>query len=106
VVTLLLFMAIDASTFPTLLSMARRLHRDTFDALMSFASGTRRYLLVSTVFGLIVAVIDTVILWVAGVPAPLTWGILAFITNYIPNVGFVIVSSRPRSWPCSRAARG
>jgi AI-2 transport protein TqsA len=90
VVTLLLFMAIDASTFPTLLSMARRLHSDLTDALASFASGTRRYLLVSTVFGLIVAVIDTVILWLAGVPAPLTWGILAFITNYIPNVGFVI----------------
>jgi AI-2 transport protein TqsA len=85
-----LFMAIDASTFPTLLSMARRLHSDLTDALASFASGTRRYLLVSTVFGLIVAVIDTVILWLAGVPAPLTWGILAFITNYIPNVGFVI----------------
>ena len=90
VVTLLLFMAIDATMFPTLLEMARRLHSDMADALTSFASGTRRYLLVSTVFGLIVAVIDTVILWLAGVPAPLTWGILAFITNYIPNVGFVI----------------
>ncbi len=90
VVTLLLFMAIDATVFPTLLGMARRLHADMADALTSFASGTRRYLLVSTAFGLIVAVIDTVILWAAGVPAPLTWGILAFITNYIPNIGFVI----------------
>ena len=90
VVTLLLFMAIDASMFPTLLEMARRLHSDMADALTSFASGTRRYLLVSTVFGLIVAVIDTVILWLAGVPAPLMWGLLAFITNYIPNIGFVI----------------
>ena len=90
VVTLLLFMAIDASVFPMLLATTRRLHSDLTDALTSFATGTRRYLLVSTVFGLIVAVIDTVILWLAGVPAPLTWGILAFITNYIPNIGFVI----------------
>ena len=25
-----------------------------------------------------------------GVPLPLVWGLLAFITNYIPNIGFVI----------------
>jgi AI-2 transport protein TqsA len=90
VVVLLLFMAIDAAVFPTLLAMTRRLHANMADALTSFAHGTRRYLLVSTVFGFIVAVIDTVILYLAGIPAPVTWGILAFITNYIPNIGFVI----------------
>ena len=52
--------------------------------------GTRSYLIVSTVFGLIVAVIDTAALWVMGIPAPLLWGLLAFITNYIPNIGFII----------------
>ena len=26
----------------------------------------------------------------SGVPLPLTWGLLAFITNYIPNIGFII----------------
>ena len=44
----------------------------------------------STIFGLIVAVIDTLMLWALGVPLPLLWGLLAFITNYIPNIGFVI----------------
>jgi predicted PurR-regulated permease PerM len=42
------------------------------------------------VFGLIVAVIDTGALWLIGVPLPLVWGLLSFITNYIPNIGFVI----------------
>jgi AI-2 transport protein TqsA len=90
VVSLLLFMAIDAAVFPTLLARTRRLHRDLADAMTSFARGTRRYLVVSTVFGFIVAVIDTLILWQAGIPAPITWGVLAFLTNYIPNIGFVI----------------
>ena len=36
------------------------------------------------------AVIDTGFLWLVGVPLPLLWGLLAFITNYIPNVGFII----------------
>jgi AI-2 transport protein TqsA len=42
------------------------------------------------VFGLIVAVVDTVMLWALGVPLPLLWGLLSFITNYIPNIGFII----------------
>jgi predicted PurR-regulated permease PerM len=45
---------------------------------------------VSTVFGLIVAVIDTLLLWALGIPLPVLWGLLAFITNYIPNIGFLI----------------
>ena len=60
------------------------------DAISDFASGTRRYLAVSTVFGLIVAVLDTIALAILDVPAPVLWGLLAFITNYIPNIGFVI----------------
>ena len=56
----------------------------------SFAQGTRTYLGVSAVFGLIVAVIDTLALWALGVPGALIWGVLAFITNFIPNIGFVI----------------
>ena len=36
------------------------------------------------------AALDTTFLWLVGVPLPLLWGLLAFITNYIPNVGFII----------------
>ena len=53
-------------------------------------TGIRRYWLVTTVFGLIVALLDGVVLLILGVSLPLVWIVLAFITNYIPNVGFVI----------------
>ncbi len=59
-------------------------------ALGHFAWGTRQYLLVTTIFGFIVAVLDSVALALLGVPLAVTWGLLAFITNYIPNVGFII----------------
>jgi AI-2 transport protein TqsA len=51
---------------------------------------TRRYIVVSTIFGLIVAVLDTIALMWLGVPVAVLWGLLSFITNYIPNIGFVI----------------
>jgi predicted PurR-regulated permease PerM len=31
-----------------------------------------------------------VALWLLAVPFPVLWGLLSFITNYIPNIGFVI----------------
>ena len=46
--------------------------------------------MVTTVFGLIVAVLDTILLWVLGVPGAFVWGVLAFMTNFIPNIGFII----------------
>lgn len=60
------------------------------DALDSFSDGLKSYWIVATVFGLIVAVMDVVALWILGVPLALVWGVLAFVTNYIPNIGFVL----------------
>ena len=40
--------------------------------------------------GLIVAVLDAALLWAMGVPGAFVWGVLAFVTNFIPNIGFVI----------------
>jgi len=85
-----LFMCVDAVHFPARLSSTVAQRPQVVDALRSFAQGTRRYLLVCTVFGLIVATVDTLLLWALGIPLPLLWGLLSFITNYIPNIGFVI----------------
>ena len=60
------------------------------DALSSFTDGVKSYWIVSTIFGLIVAVIDVIALMIIGVPLALVWGVLAFVTNYIPNIGFIL----------------
>jgi predicted PurR-regulated permease PerM len=90
IVTLVLFMVFDASGFPKKLQQLPDDRKQLVQALNRFAHGTRTYLVVSTVFGLIVAVIDTLALVWIGVPVAALWGLLAFITNYIPNIGFVI----------------
>ena len=90
VLTLLIFMAADSIGFSGRMETLYGVRPDIASAFSSFASGTRSYLVVSTVFGLIVAVLDTGALWIMGVPLPILWGLLSFITNYIPNIGFVI----------------
>ena len=88
VVTVLFFLALDAAGFTARLQAIHR--SDLAGALSGFASGTRRYLVVSTIFGLIVAVLDTIALALIGVPLPVVWGLFSFITNYVPNIGFII----------------
>jgi len=90
IATLVLFISVDARAFGEHLGRVRGDHEGFVEALLSFAHGTRRYLVVSTVFGLIVAIIDTGLLLILGVPGAVLWGLLAFITNYIPNIGFVL----------------
>lgn len=90
ILTLLLFLAVDGVAFPINLRTMQGAHGRFAEAMASFAIGTRRYLVVSTVFGLIVAILDVGLLYLLGIPLPWLWGMLAFITNYIPNIGFVI----------------
>ncbi|MET4048641.1 MULTISPECIES: AI-2E family transporter [unclassified Rhodococcus (in: high G+C Gram-positive bacteria)] len=90
VLVLLLFMAVDGSSFTTRISTLVGTRPDIAGAFVSFSTGTRTYLIVSTIFGLIVAVIDAGALWAMGIPLPVLWGLLSFITNYIPNIGFVL----------------
>ncbi|WP_433383893.1 AI-2E family transporter [Actinoplanes sp. CA-142083] len=86
----LLFMCVDAVDYPARLAASGAQRPQVVGALREFAQGTRRYLWVTTVFGLTVAVIDTVALWALDIPLPFLWGLLSFITNYIPNIGFII----------------
>ncbi|MEN3298670.1 AI-2E family transporter [Pseudonocardia sp.] len=87
---LLLFLSVESGGAGDRLASIARDRPQITAALDHFAWGTRQYLLVTTVFGLIVAVLDSVALALLGVPLAVTWGLLSFITNYIPNVGFVI----------------
>ncbi len=90
IVTVALFMAFDTASTQQVLDRVRTIKPDLVDALASFAHGTRTYMAVSASFGLIVAVIDGIALHLMGVPGAFVWAVLAFVTNFIPNIGFVI----------------
>jgi AI-2 transport protein TqsA len=87
---LLLFLSVEAGGIERRLAAVSVDRPGLSSALRSFARGTRSYLLVTTVFGFIVAVLDGTALVIIGVPLPVLWAVLSFITNYIPNVGFLI----------------
>lgn len=60
------------------------------ESLEDFSAGVRSYWVVSTVFGLLVAILDYIALLILDVPLAAVWAVLSFVTNYIPNIGFVL----------------
>ncbi|TMR23028.1 AI-2E family transporter [Nonomuraea turkmeniaca] len=95
VVVLLLAMCLDAPVTARILTAGEGQRLQLVTALNTFAHKTRRYLIVSTVFGLLSAILDVLALSLLDVPLPLLWGVLALIANYIPNIGFVIALLPP-----------
>jgi len=89
-VTVVVFLAFDASGIGPRLEMIRRARPRVAEAMESFARNVRKYWIVTSLFGFIVSVFDVIALSIIGVPLAVTWGVFAFVTNYIPNVGFVL----------------
>src|SRR6185436_13296725 len=78
-IVLVIFMGVDGSVFNDRMVSRRPGREPVLTALGTFALGTRKYFAVATIFGGILAILA------AGL-----WALLAFVTNYVPNVGFLI----------------
>ncbi len=90
VLSVLLFLCIESASAGARLAVVADVRRATGEALRTFARGTRRFIGVTTVIGLVTGAIDTVVLALLGIPAAVLWGMLVFVTNYVPYIGFWI----------------
>lgn len=88
------FMLMEASSVP------QKIHRVFDDAGASkavagfdeFAKTLHRYLAIKTATSLATGTIVTLWLWTIGVDYALVWGVLAFLLNFIPNIGSIIAA--------------
>jgi AI-2 transport protein TqsA len=90
IITVVIFLAFEAGDMRERIGVIRETRPHIADGLVNFAVRVRKYWIVTTVFGFAVAVLDVISLLILGVPLALTWGVLAFVTNYIPNIGFIL----------------
>ncbi|MRG59110.1 AI-2E family transporter [Agromyces sp. CFH 90414] len=88
VLAYVIFMAADAARFARAGGVFGSPGADAVGA--RYFTGVRRYYVVNATFGAIVAVLDGLVLWGLGIPIPIVWAILAFVTNFVPNIGFVL----------------
>jgi predicted PurR-regulated permease PerM len=90
VLAYVIFMSVDAGRYSHARERFGATRGPAIDRAAAFNDGVRRYFVVNATFGAIVAVIDGLALWLLGVPAPAVWAVLAFVTNFIPNIGFIL----------------
>jgi AI-2 transport protein TqsA len=90
VVSYIIFTAADAARYRDAERVFGAERRPVLARVRRLNRGIRRYYVVNASFGAVVAIIDGLALWALGVPAPIVWAVLAFVTNFIPNIGFIL----------------
>jgi AI-2 transport protein TqsA len=92
---LMAFMMLEAMRFPAKLRKALGSRSDAVERMMKFGEGIRSYVAINAVFGLIAAVLNTILLMALGVDFPILWGVLSFLLSFVPNIGFIIALVPP-----------
>lgn len=86
------FILLEVSTFPVKLRAILGDPERAFPQFTLFANDMKRYMIIKTILSLITGVVIGFWLFILGVDYPILWGFLAFLLNYIPNLGSIIAS--------------
>jgi predicted PurR-regulated permease PerM len=57
-----------------------------------FVEKLRSYMSLKTIFSMITGIIIGLAMWLIGVDYPVLWGVLAFMLNFVPNIGSIIAA--------------
>jgi predicted PurR-regulated permease PerM len=86
------FILLEASGLPTKLQSALHDPEQTLPRFAQISKNVKSYLSIKTIFSLITGVLVTLWLFILGVDFPILWGLIAFLLNYVPNIGSIIAS--------------
>ena len=86
------FILFEASALPGKLAVALGDPEGSASRFQGFMENLNRYLAIKTLFSLCTGLAVGVWLAVLGVDYPILWGLLAFLLNYVPNIGSIIAA--------------
>ncbi|MFQ5548730.1 MAG: AI-2E family transporter [Woeseia sp.] len=88
----MVFILLEASTIPTKIAAAFGKSGESFERPRLFLSNLGRYLGIKTVVSIATGLFIGMLTWMIGLDFPLLWGMLAFLLNYVPNIGSIIAA--------------
>ena len=86
------FILLEASGFSRKLSVALNSPEESFGHFTEFIESVKRYIALKTLFSLLTGVLIWIWLLIIGVDYALLWGLVAFLLNYVPNIGSIIAA--------------
>ncbi|MFC1883191.1 AI-2E family transporter [Thermodesulfobacteriota bacterium] len=87
-----IFILLEAATFPGKLNAAFGRSEKTTAKFDDFLSKINRYMVIKTWMSLMTGVLVAVFLAILRVDYAVLWGLLAFMFNYVPNIGSIIAA--------------
>jgi len=89
ILLLVTFMLLEVSAFP---KKIRAIHVDASSHADEFLSNVKQYMLIKSIFSFMTGTLVYLSLLVLGLDYALLWGVLAFMLNFIPNIGSIIAA--------------
>jgi AI-2 transport protein TqsA len=86
------FILFEASSFPVKLRAVLGHPQQVFPQFTRFVGDIERYMVIKTLISLTTGILIGIWLFILGVDFPILWGFLAFLLNYVPNVGSIIAA--------------
>jgi len=92
IILTVVFILLEAATFPSKLQAAFGASESSINDFNSFAEKINRYMLIKTIMSLATGILIAVWLTIIGVDYAVLWGLIAFMFNYVPNIGSIIAA--------------
>ena len=89
------FILTEAWSFPRKLGTVLKHPERDLPHFKRFAEKLNRYFAIKTTVSVATGVFVGLAMWLLGVDFPILWGLLAFLLNYVPNIGSVIAAIPP-----------
>ena len=86
------FILLEASSFPVKLRAVLGDPKQVFPQFTRFVVDIERYMVIKTLISLATGILMGIWLSILGVDFPILWGFLAFLLNYVPSVGSTIAA--------------
>ncbi|TYK66801.1 AI-2E family transporter [Colwellia echini] len=95
IILTVVFMLFESSTFPQKLHIALDDPQKRLKQIGRFLTSVNHYIAIKTLMSFITGCLVSLMLWILGLDFFLLWGVLAFLLNYIPNIGSIIAAVPP-----------
>jgi AI-2 transport protein TqsA len=86
------FILLEAADFPKKLKAAVKKPEGSLTTIERFSRSANRYVVIKTLLSVAVGLAIWLWLVILGVDYPILWGTLAFLLNYVPNIGSIIAT--------------
>jgi len=85
-----IFILVEAAGFTQKFMASHNKNEKAFSEV--FVEKVRNYMSMKTIISMITGFVIGTALWIIGVDYPLLWGVLAFMLNFVPNIGSIIAA--------------